>query len=1826
MKQLSKKNKYTITLSLISILITFGYLNFKFKGPNFKSARNIKIKRDKNYYKTRYENACCPKNKIETQKEYRWLNCQGEEITVQCIDTLAASQKIENLTNIAPESCERATKEYLSFLKKEKQKQTRAIQRRSIKNSKKNRKLKLQNKKNKNIKNLSSAKSSRSEGNNSEQKKLENAIIDGLTCNGKKSASSNLTSQNDDEVEISTQSEYLLPCAHVEMMKSFYDNNCLPFESDQIQQAARDYAEKNNKCSSGFCFVPDNFLPFISPTINYAAPPYSNPLNEPRDFGGNDDTTPESFEEAEDFYTKSPKIRLETPGSFIRHIAFNYGILNQLSDVKQMIRTKLEEELNNYEQQQRSENNTGLPVERDFLEQLINQENLDTLLGGFRQTSSPEGLPIIEINPIKGAAEPLLKSVESLLSKGKTKIKFERYDFDTITDPRDIGSSDAFYNGINFRRVKFINKPYAFVPEFAVTWKANNDSDAIRIKPVDKKVIKIDLSSYPNHLKLLPIDGPNGFNQPVENNSGIQKKYTPKGNDDLENSYTYFNLDYNMCTKLKRSFIPRPVTDFHGVTSYSKAKPRNIFQTVAGDDSFSYDTTSPPMQCECADDKEKETSWCLFDKTDEPKYIQIKRTDADILKASINIGDKKIIFYHDIIRWDKRTDENFRLKVFQDLDDVHILNNIEKERISANNQLIEAFTPNYLADTTDFYNKINYFNPESDSLYLYKKFREISYDIKIPQEIVYTSEITRSTPNDGIYLIGFSSFLHSSQQWNTYYDQLESLNSSSEGDPSWELSRLGRETRSRLFKSLNDGNGSEYIDKKAMESIYNELPQKWKSLITKFITNADYYELRESYKQSATDIGTFSTPIGFFGTGSTAPFYAQYIASLIASSSDLDNQDKMHTPYFLPFITMYLGLKILEDNPEIFSNERLESGLGTVSQSRSQISSQSLGETVIPGLTKYQDMEFDRTLSATDNFPYWALKINDSLRVPSFQLPNTEDETTRDQIFSSSLSSQMPLKSFALRVGCKRHHDASPDFLKFSLPNRKILSRQNINDILSVISPDLEKRLFNSEKHYIEKRFRKALGFICQGLENKEQQIPQNSAQQYIGNIRPIEGENRSTYHNSFASEIQTNIDMGKYALILGSNNSGVLGEFDFEFTFLTEIEESIKKFMRIPVFGWIAAVLLAIYWVVAYIYTMVVWFFVGIGAIIVIGGNGAFGNGQAWQNISEAREILQTLGQYTHSYDFKKVKIKVQTLTNLKKDIIEDTSTVEAKIRRYRINKSDMIITKTPWTFSRPENASYSSTREVIEQRSANADELNRSEDQELSQESFNTATDYSFDFFSSSIQQYFDELVFGRRSPVKAAVSQLSDILESDLYLITLIDSANKTIHKEILGVQDYQNYSASIPENISDPVNENYNSLTGRIEFTLFRNLCSNTGPIPPDNNACVIHQLIEKVRSNFSSVNNICINRIGIKTHHRSLDDISFDRRYVNDDYPPLRFCSDNETYTSFERDLYKKDDNYGVSKSDIVLKSFNDIKLQLERPNYPPSIELEELRKRSYPIGSDPTRYPWQMQCALFTDLTIKGTNHLNFESVAEIPDDDPRARGDDNGALKLDINVDIFPHLSKSTINKINDIFLCKHNRLCQVENLELMIEELEEPVVNNDEDEALEFIEINGVQARTLERRAKEAQCSMMTDLWLRLRVENTIGATPIDDIRYCNFSSIFGRDENGEVNPLCNFRVGLMGLLFNQCDFIIRTWNEGLEDDDVPRVIRESGQLPEGQCQELLESEELERYLQRLENIANECSEIIPGYNSTFERKLELIQLIDIEERRANSSCEHR
>jgi hypothetical protein len=99
-------------------------------------------------------------------------------------------------------------------------------------------------------------------------------------------------------------------------------------------------------------------------------------------------------------------------------------------------------------------------------------------------------------------------------------------------------------------------------------------------------------------------------------------------------------------------------------------------------------------------------------------------------------------------------------------------------------------------------------------------------------------------------------------------------------------------------------------------------------------------------------------------------------------------------------------------------------------------------------------------------------------------------------------------------------------------------------------------------------------------------------------------------------------------------------------------------------------------------------------------------------------------------------------------------------------------------------------------------------------------------------------------------------------------------------------------------------------------------------------------------------------------------------------------------------------------------------------------------------------------------------------------------------------------------------------------------------------------------------------------------------------------------------------------MGLLFEQCEFLIRALNRGLLDDSIPEFVREraggGNAVSEEMCRNLGDSPALENFIQRMERIVNNCRNIVPEYNNTFEQKRELIQSMNIVERRNDTICD--
>ena len=383
------RNKKFVLLTALSLaLVTSVFFNFRLKNRSNKLKNTVVIKRDKKYYKNNYERLCCPeKNKRPTIQELSWIDCEGVANTVQCIDDQAARRNLEDPGSADPEKCKKATEEYLAFLKDELVSKSRPYSISSISQSKspsntaakkisktkRNRKVSTNSKQGKskklarkngrfkpfkkrrgklkaNKKGRIQTISGKTSFNQDTMQNIEKETLKGLTCDGVSSVVNNRREVSNPNQ--TTRSESLLSCFHARAMKQFYDNQCVGIINPSLlHNAAQVYAEKHNECSIGFCFAPDNIVKVYNPDLNFLAPSYRNPLDKESDFGiiEMEEITPELFNESEDFYTKVPKVRLEIPESYMRHVFFNYGLRPHVDNLMETINDTISSEVDSNE-------------------------------------------------------------------------------------------------------------------------------------------------------------------------------------------------------------------------------------------------------------------------------------------------------------------------------------------------------------------------------------------------------------------------------------------------------------------------------------------------------------------------------------------------------------------------------------------------------------------------------------------------------------------------------------------------------------------------------------------------------------------------------------------------------------------------------------------------------------------------------------------------------------------------------------------------------------------------------------------------------------------------------------------------------------------------------------------------------------------------------------------------------------------------------------------------------------------------------------------------------------------------------------------------------------------------------------------------------------------------------------------------------------------------------------------------------------------------------------------------------------------------------------
>ena len=1411
----------------------------------------------------------------------------------------------------------------------------------------------------------------------------------------------------------------------------------------------------------------------------------------------------------------------------------------------------------------------------------------------------------------------------------RTTVKILDWDTSTLYDSRDSGSNDPFYDGLNLKKIR-ITQDIHLLPDVMATWTAEDPEDWIRIKPVNGRATKIDLSSYPNHFKILPIDSPNAFNKNIPNNQGIEKSFRAIGNDDLVSLRGIFNLNFKYCNALKNSFKLRKES------INNKSEYRKIISSNAQDE---YDSTTPPFYCECFSDNSNYSSWCLFDETKQDKFIQINRIESEIHHRTIKNEDNHVVnLYYSAKNIVK---EALRLPVFWDVNDAKVLNYIEFQRsnnndIKKDNNLLPyyrfeetlnkdldneesglpyiesfSFDHNYIYDLSDTNSRTEFFSLDSPVT------REFLLSIKndpilgplVGNDIdsILSSHQWSNDPLTGLRVFTgnffvvkdifeqkalelINAFYFDHDLWQTHVSQLTNIDS----DGTREFKNMLSELPSNLFVRGETGDSQSYLNIDFLNNLFTDLNrQNYQSgKLSRGFINFYNYALNE-YKSiiPGKSLGKNFTYGKVFVdllmgyTSSTNP-------SIQADISSTERQ-------FAIFVAPLIALKI--DHDQYMSEKRDAFPLPFILSRNDD----NLDENFLPGATRRQERPFDFLFIPDDinfsEFPFYRIFVDNNYLLPA-------------------PPARYPLRAIGSKVSCVPKENSEE--LKFIVENDRVFDLDQMENYLNGINPASDIRLFSSTSL---SKFKETVDNVCGGFRSEIKKLPESQAAEFVRNIPLKNGENRSTYHNSVGTEVTTNVDGGRYGLIFGGDGNTQVGEWKIEYVFMHEFWETIMDILEVPVIGWIiGAILVVVYFI---LYIVVTCFTAAFFALVVsfelaynYSENDQF-ESRVFQEYMAARDLMIDMEKLTTTYDFNKVNLSINNLVSLNTSDVDNPSII-AGVRRYRVNKSELIVGKRGFTFLNPSLSDVRlENRTSMESNDSSRSPSSDIDTPSISADSFNTANDYNFHVFKTMVGGITHELIQGRTSPIATAAGSMNKYFESDLYLKTIVDSLNETINSHVLGLKTPDLNTEVSGVSPDDPFVFTENLSNERMVLALGRH-CGTT--LPRSHYLCTVNQILTSIESTFETNNKLCFSRVGAKTHYASLKDISFDANYLNDDSPPQRFCSGNEVYTEFEEQLFARDNELGVDRSDIVLRSFNEIKLQFERGNYSDSAVLEELRQSADPLRRNSPKYPWQMQCALFTDFTLKGTSRLEFNTDLVFPSDGsvgvPGLPVDED--VKLDISLDVFPHLTTNTIEKINNVYLCKHPDLCSFNNdqesnsvNDNLIPEVDSE--NFQIDSTQDTIMINGVRAKTMTGRAKDAQCAVMTDLWLRINLEGEDGGSSFDVTRYCNFSSLFLTGPSGRGDPNCNIRTGLIAPVLRSCQ-AARSIFLSLGDEG------EAGASFAQECIAQINDEELNDIIDRIERVVNECRSSIPNYNGTFETKQELIKEMDIEERREDVSCD--
>tara|TARA_B100000925_G_scaffold291908_1_gene282384 strand:+ start:8867 stop:12748 length:3882 start_codon:yes stop_codon:yes gene_type:complete len=280
---------------------------------------------------------------------------------------------------------------------------------------------------------------------------------------------------------------------------------------------------------------------------------------------------------------------------------------------------------------------------------------------------------------------------------------------------------------------------------------------------------------------------------------------------------------------------------------------------------------------------------------------------------------------------------------------------------------------------------------------------------------------------------------------------------------------------------------------------------------------------------------------------------------------------------------------------------------------------------------------------------------------------------------------------------------------------------------------------------------------------------------------------------------------------------------------------------------------------------------------------------------------------------------------------------------------------------------------------------------------------TDFIKWFLRSTVGCVFDsfsEILSFTVLPIQTFFSHITDHffdLNVDLlksFVSTEIDSAGNSLDEanDIIKVMKHGLETAKFQANLGGDSLENpfYDEHGDSGLLASFKRTCSHD---PSNKLACITWSILQN--RDFGTGINICIERMGAKTHYRSLEDLygTIRKFQPSFNFPPTRFCQ-----TSYG-------DTPGKNDREIIRNKINESYLWNFNEIYAGTVRLN---RKNVKIG-------WRNQCALFTDIKAKGLLDISAS-------DEPR-----NGEYNL--KAEFIP--TERSNYYLNEISVCQDSHRC---------------------------------------------------------------------------------------------------------------------------------------------------------------------------------------------------